>query len=153
MNNVNGVFELKTDPDDADRNEVRERLREYNRQYWELTEDRDFVLRYAVDDALRAGAVFSVFGTWLEIEYLWVDESFRGQGLGTQLLKAVEDVGRQANCRKVFLTTLSFQARPFYEKNGYRLVYTQEHYPLRSERFFLEKDLSDRREAAEDGAV
>ena len=66
---------------------------------------------------------------WLYVSHLWVDESLRGQDYGTRLLKQAEDTARAAGCTAVHLTTFSFQARPFYEKQGYRCVGTLDGYP------------------------
>lgn len=66
---------------------------------------------------------------WLYVSHLWVDESLRGQDYGMQLLRQAEDCAREAGCTGAYLTTFSFQARPFYEKQGYRCVGTLEGYP------------------------
>lgn len=36
---------------------------------------------------------------------------------------------------------MSFQAKPFYLKYGYKIVYTQKNYPIINEKYFMEKDL------------
>ena len=39
---------------------------------------------------LIAGMVAETFGNWLEIEYLYVQEDFRGQGIGSNILNRAE---------------------------------------------------------------
>jgi GNAT superfamily N-acetyltransferase len=78
---------------------------------------------------------------WLYIAKLWVDESARGQGLGTRLMEAAEDLARSRGCTGVSLDTFDYQARPFYEKLGYELFGTLEGYPPGSRQFYLRKRL------------
>jgi len=40
-----------------------------------------------------------------------------------------------------FLTTFGFQAKPFYEKHGYQVVYEQKNYPRTGSKYFMEKRL------------
>src|SRR6185503_17309242 len=44
--------------------------------------------------ALRGGITAGVWGGWLDIYFLWVDEDLRKQDFGTQLLAAAEDEAR-----------------------------------------------------------
>ncbi len=73
------------------------------------------------------GAAGKTFGAWLLIDNLWVNESFRGQDLGTKILMQLEAAAKDRGCHSVLLDTLSFQARPFYEKQGYSVQWTQNH--------------------------
>ena len=54
-----------------------------------------------------------------ELDILWVDEEYRGRGLGSALLRAAERAAMERGCRLITLGTFDFQARPLYEKNGY----------------------------------
>jgi GNAT superfamily N-acetyltransferase len=87
------------------------------------------------------GAIGYTFGDWLHVNLLWVDESFRNKGCGTKLLKMMENESVRNGCRHVDLDTLSFQARPFYEKQGYTLFATLDNYPEGHRKHFLKKDL------------
>ena len=44
-------------------------------------------------------------------------------------------------CRYAHLDTFSYQARPFYDRLGYRLFGELENYPPGHSRFFLRKQL------------
>lgn len=61
-------------------NEIRDRLKAYNNQFWEVTDKPQYSLTVNEDGCLVGGLVFSVFGDWLELEFLWVDQDFRGRG-------------------------------------------------------------------------
>ena len=91
--------------------------------------------------AVLGGALGHVWGGWLDLETLWVMEPFRGQGYGGKLLEAAEEEARAQGCRGVFLTTFSFQAKPFYEKFGYEVVADIPDYPRGHSYHALKKSL------------
>jgi len=93
------------------------------------------------DEELIAGISGHVFGNWLLINWLWCDESKRSQGLATQLLAELESAAKAHGANVSQLDTLDFQAKPFYEKNGYTVKYQMNNYPLNGTRYFMEKSL------------
>jgi len=58
----------------------------------------------------------------LHISIVWVDEALRGQGLGKTLMERAEQEGRTKGARYASLSTLSWQARPFYESQGWKIL-------------------------------
>lgn len=60
--------------------------------------------------------------SWCYIENLAVPPALRGTGWGTRLLHAAEAEARARGCIGARLDTYTFQARGFYEKQGYRVV-------------------------------
>lgn len=62
------------------------------------------------------------WGEIYEGQRLWVADEFRKSGLGKRILLAFEQAVLERGGRKIILETYSFQARPFYEKLGYRIV-------------------------------
>ena len=117
-------------------------IRSYNRSKRETAESEPLNL-YAEDDSgeLMAGLVAETFGNWLEIEYLFVKEDLRGQGIGSQLLQQAESETKKRNCRYVFVNTYQFQAPAFYQKQGYKEVFTLKDYPYIGQRHYYQKDL------------
>ena len=91
--------------------------------------------------ALRGGIIAQVWGGWLDIAFLWVEESLRRQGYGSQLLAAAEDEARGFGCCNVHVMTYSFQARPFYERHGYQVISTLEDFPPGHAHYHLRKAL------------
>ena len=89
-----------------------------------------------------AGCVAKMY-CWnvLYIDILWVDEHYRKQGLGSVLLKAVEQTAEEKGCYLVHLDTFDFQAKEFYEKYGYTLFGTLEDCPEGHCRYYLKKQL------------
>jgi len=117
-------------------------IRSYNRSKREVAESESLNL-YVEDDSgeLMAGLVAETFGNWLEIEYLFVKEDLRGQGIGSQLLQQAESEAKKRNCRYVFVNTYQFQAPAFYEKQGYKEIFTLKDYPYTGQRHYYQKDL------------
>jgi GNAT superfamily N-acetyltransferase len=79
---------------------------------------------------------------WLYVAKLWVHESLRGGGSGAALMEAAEEHARRRGCIGAYLDTFEYQARPFYEKLGYRLFGTLEGYPPGYRQFYLAKRLA-----------
>ncbi len=117
-------------------------IRSYNRSKREAAESEPLNL-YVEDDSgeLMAGLVAETFGNWLEIEYLFVKEDLRGQGIGSKLLQQAESEAKKRNCRYVFVNTYQFQAPAFYQKRGYKEVFTLKDYPYDGQRHYYQKDL------------
>ena len=80
-----------------------------------------------------------VFGGWVYIKLLWVDAALRGQGHGTRLLVRMEEEAVRLGCRNAHLDTYSFEARPFYEKNGNEECATLDGFPPGQQKHFLRK--------------
>ena len=117
-------------------------IRSYNCSKREAAESEPLNI-YVEDDSgeLMAGLVGETFGNWLEIEYLFVKEDIRGQGIGSQLLQQAESEAKKRNCRFAFVNTYQFQAPAFYQKYGYKEVFTLKDYPYTGQRHYYQKDL------------
>ena len=117
-------------------------VRSYNRSKREAAECEPLNL-YVEDEhgQLLAGLVAETFGNWLEIEYLFVKEELRGQGIGSQLLQRAESEAKKRNCCFAFVNTYQFQAPAFYQKYGYKEVFTMKDYPYTGQRHYYQKEL------------
>ncbi|MFS9374166.1 GNAT family N-acetyltransferase [Streptococcus infantis] len=122
--------------------EIGNLIRSYNRSKREKAESEPLNI-YVEDDSgeLMAGLVAETFGNWLEIEYLFVKEDLRGQGIGSQLLQQAETEAKNRNCRFAFVNTYQFQAPAFYKKHGYKEVFTLKDYPYTGQRHYYQKEL------------
>ena len=75
------------------------------------------------------------------IDTLWVDEKYRGKGLGSKLLAEVEKTAKDKGCYLIHLDTFDFQAKEFYEKQGYELFGVLEDCPKGHCRYYFTKKL------------
>jgi GNAT superfamily N-acetyltransferase len=78
---------------------------------------------------------------WLFTELLFVPEAQRGNGLGGRILAGAEAEARRRGCRGAWLDTFEFQARGFYERQGYAVFGQLDDYPPGFARYFLKKAL------------
>ncbi|CAM1658762.1 Acetyltransferase [Streptococcus oralis] len=122
--------------------EIANQIRTYNRSKREEAESEPLNL-YVEDEKgnLMAGLVAETFGNWLEIEYLFVKEGLREQGIGSQLLQQAENEAKKRNCRFAFVNTYQFQAPDFYLSHGYKEVFILQDYPYTGQRYYYQKDL------------
>jgi GNAT superfamily N-acetyltransferase len=93
------------------------------------------------DGALVGGMYALVNWNWLQVSLVWLAEPRRRAGLGSRLLAALEAAAIERGCTQAHLDTFSYQARPFYERHGYRVFATLEDYPTGQQRFFMRKIL------------
>jgi GNAT superfamily N-acetyltransferase len=93
------------------------------------------------DGALHGGVVGRLSGDSVYMEIVWNDETVRGTGLGTRMMQLVEDEARRLGAKEAWLYTMSFQARPFYEKLGYRQFAELPWLNGQHKRHFMRKDL------------
>ncbi|WP_125768454.1 GNAT family N-acetyltransferase [Lapidilactobacillus wuchangensis] len=77
-------------------------------------------LAYA-DQQQIGGATGLVQYDWYFLELLQVDAAFQKQGVGRQLMQAVETFATDQHLTGIRLETWQFQARGFYEKLGYQV--------------------------------
>ena len=56
-------------------------------------------------------------------------------------MTAIEQLAAQRGCLNSHLDTFSFQARPLYEKLGYKVFGTLEYHPKGHSHYFLKKTL------------
>ncbi|MGD9704334.1 MAG: GNAT family N-acetyltransferase [Acidimicrobiia bacterium] len=69
-----------------------------------------------------AGLDGFTWGGYAKVEWLWVSEEHRGEGLGRRLMEAAEREAASRGCHLVRVDTHTFQAPGFYEKLGYSVI-------------------------------
>jgi ribosomal protein S18 acetylase RimI-like enzyme len=75
------------------------------------------------------GLVGRIGWGWLYVDWLWIDEAFRGGDHGTALMAEAEAMAREWNCAGMVLFTASFQAPGFYRKLGFEEATRIDGYP------------------------
>jgi GNAT superfamily N-acetyltransferase len=94
------------------------------------------------------GLAAFTFYRWLFVRYFYLPEDLRGGGLGAALLARAEREAASRGCVGAWLDTFSFQARPFYERQGYRVFGTLDDFPPGHSRHYLMKRLDGARGGA-----
>lgn len=120
---------------------IRRRLIEFNAMHV----PKDLSSRYEeINLAIKNGEGQVIGGllavlcwNWVEVDILWIDESLRGMGYGTHLLRQIEKIAKEKKCTFIKLNTFSFQAPDFYRKNGYTEVAIFEDAPVGSSHFYF----------------
>jgi GNAT superfamily N-acetyltransferase len=83
-------------------------------------------LAVLVTDPATGEAVGGLYGSTsyglLRIDRFFLPETLRKQGIGSQVLQAAEAEGRRRGCTRALLSTLSFQAPLFYQRQGWQVL-------------------------------
>ena len=112
-------------PTEAEKDFVLKGIQEFNRARFEKAEFKELALFSENEAGERVAGLTGVLrGEWLFVHLLWVAEEERGKGVGRELLRAAEEEARKFGCGFSFVDTFEFQAPGFYEKEGYREVYS-----------------------------
>lgn len=136
------IFEITDTIHETDEKYIFQGLLEYNLERIEDKNPRDLGI-YLPDETGKkiAGLIGSTHGNWLFVKYLWVSKELRGKQIGSKILIQAEETAKERGCKYSFLDTFSFQAPLFYEKHGYKEVFTLENYPVTGKRYYFTKSL------------
>ena len=78
------------------------------------------------DDEIAEAVSCASFFSEIYIDELVVKDEYRGKGIGTQLIRAVEECFSGKGFTNINLCTNGFQASDFYERCGFELEFTRE---------------------------
>lgn len=131
---------------DGDVDYIIDRLVEYNLSQVPAEQKTlfDTLDKKIIDDngKIIAGCVARMY-CWnvAYVDTLLVDERYRGNGFGSKLLIEVERTAKEKGCYLIHLDTFDFQAKGFYEKQGYEVFGVLEDCPKNHRRFYLKKEI------------
>ena len=130
--------------DDKLGEEVIDKLVYYNLSKVPLKQNKEFISINKIiknENGEIIAGILSRMYCWncLFVDTLFVDEIYRGQGLGEKLLKEVEKVAINKGCELIHLDTFDFQAKDFYLKYGYEIFGVLEDCPQGHCRYYLKK--------------
>jgi ribosomal protein S18 acetylase RimI-like enzyme len=135
-------IEVLENPDQALIDYFNKKIDDFNWANWEVNERVPLAVQIkSKQGEVIAGAAARTFGDWLLLDTLWVSDELRGQNVGSKILKEIEVSGKKRGCIKCLLSTLNFQAMPFYEKHGYKTEWIQQGYPKTGCKYFMVKEL------------
>jgi GNAT superfamily N-acetyltransferase len=134
--------ELEENPRADDARVVGDGLLEFNRAV--IGDPNETQLGVFVRDAsgrVVGGLLGHVRWKWLYVAKLWLPDELRGRGVGTRVMREVEEYARRHACHGIYLDTFEYQALPFYDKLGYEQFGVLEGYPPGYRQYFLRKAL------------
>jgi ribosomal protein S18 acetylase RimI-like enzyme len=135
---------VESTPSPEDLQFLEDRLYEYNAAQTGRDDGQLFSFFIRNDQQeIVAGLAGWVWAGACEIQTLWVHPEWRGQGLGQRLLKAAEDKARANQCQVILVSSYSFQAPAFYQKNGFELAWQLIDFPPGHRHCYLVKRLSE----------
>ena len=141
MNDVK--IEVRRDPSAEEIDLIFNGLVEFNESQVGDARFKEFgIFASGQSEATIAGLLSHTLWNGFFISALWVAEAVRRKGIGRQLLAGAEELAMQNGCDHIHLDTFDFQAREFYEKNGFHLFGTIEDYPIGHKRYYLIKKLT-----------
>jgi ribosomal protein S18 acetylase RimI-like enzyme len=141
---VNYQLELLAKPHHIVRQIIHNGLADFNRTSMMpglQIEDMAVVIRDVVSKEILGGLWGRTGWEWLTVEYLFVPETLRGQGLAKRLIAMAEEEAVRRGCHSVWLDTLNPQALALYENLGYERFGELKDFPKGGSRFFLQKKL------------
>jgi len=124
------------------------KVKEYNSEKVSLLKDQrvERICKVIKDSEgnVIAGAIGNIFHNLkaVELDILWVKAEYRRYRYGTMLIQAVEKEAFEKGITLMYLGTLGFQARGFYEKKGYELYAVLKECALNNSSYFLRKKLN-----------
>ena len=93
------------------------------------------------DNLLVGGAIGFIEYNWYFLDLLYVDEEYRKKNIGTNLIKEIEKLAREKHLTGIRMETWDFQAKGFYEKNGYSVFAEIKNCPPGTIDYYLKKEL------------
>lgn len=136
------IVKLEESPDGGDMQALVKGLTAYNAAQAN-GDTPNYLVATVKDDGgtLVGGLLAATYLGWLQIQVVWLEDSVRGQGYGSELMAIAERESLRRGCQNAFVETLSFQALPFYEKLGYTVFSRLADFPPGGARYALTKKL------------
>ena len=138
-------IEFLEKPGESDISSIYDGLHAFNLSYFPVLNDLEFGVFIRNDELqIIGGAVGNIILSAMNIKYLWLNESIRGQGMGRQIMNILETNARNCQLKTIVLDTYSFQAPTFYTKLGFVQVGKFENYPCEGvNKLFFQKNLAN----------
>jgi len=134
------LFEPVLPAQSTDIEELTTKLRDYNyQQAGDNTSEAIGCFIRDLQNNLIGGVFAQLSWGWCSIELLWVDQSYRGNQLASQLLSNIEQYAISADINRFKVETASFQALDFYKKLGYQQYASLDNFPIGHTNYYLKK--------------
>jgi len=97
-----------------------------------------FLVKDKFDRMIGGLQGYSFYGDH-HIDLLWLHPNYRRLGLGRELMQKCEQLGIERHCNFMTVSTMDWEALPFYEKCGFELELTRVGYKENSKNYLLKK--------------
>lgn len=135
-------FELTDAPDPTDLAAIGEGLSAFNASAVGPSERKTLAIVIRDDGGVGGGLSGYTAWGWLYVQWLWLAETHRGQGLARRLLDMAEAEATARGCHGAHIDTFNPQALRVYQQAGYAVFGALPDFPLGRTRSFLFKRLT-----------
>ncbi len=118
---------------------IQEGIKEFNNQkhpendifkiYREKGYNAPFGFYALLEKQIVGGIIARKKMQWLDIDILFVNQSFRNHKIGSYLMNKAVEYCKKEELIGLHLYTLDFQAKGFYEKQGFKLIAEIDNWP------------------------
>ena len=139
-------IELSLQPSKQDLDAISKGINEFNADF--LADDGcfDSGFRFTITaknehGELIGGLQASIVWSYCVLELMWLSKAARGKGLGSELIAELEKFAKAKKLSQLRTETLDFQAKPFYQKQGFEVYGELQDTPKGHTTYFLVKRL------------
>ena len=120
---------------------ITQKTRQYNKQL--VDDDYQPLSVHATSEKgeVIGGLVGKTYWNYLEVEFLWVEDTHRRQGLAAKIMAEAEREAHHRGCHTIILDTYEFQALGFYERIGFQQFGQLDEFAGRFKRYYLKKTI------------
>lgn len=104
-------------------------------------QEKDMIFVAIEDSDFAGGIQINITEDSMYINRLVVNEVYRGNRIGTKLMNIIEEKAKSLGVYSISTGTVEFQAKEFYEKQGYEVVMIKENDPKGFDSYKLTKKL------------
>ena len=121
---------------------IDQEVNKYARKYNIRVDYNDFCFVAKDDDKVIGILVGHSYYNEVHVTDLIVIEEYRSKGVGTELIKRVEQEFTGRNFENINLTTFAFQAPEFYKKMGFEVEHVRKSSDEKLTKYFLIKHIN-----------
>ena len=121
---------------------IDQEFNKYARKYNIRVDYNDFCFVAKDDDKVMGILVGHSYYNEVHVTDLIVIEEYRSKGIGTELIRRVEQEFTGRNFENINLTTFAFQAPEFYKKMGFEVEHVRKSSDEKLTKYFLIKHIN-----------
>ncbi len=122
---------------------IDQELAKHSKTFYDFQPAKHFA--FLAKDTTRGKIIGGCYGASfydaLHLDQISVMKEYRGNGVGSRLVKLCEELAKERNCLLMTLNTMSWEAPEFYKKLGFEQNGVIDGYANGAKRFFFSKKL------------